>query len=207
MRTDYNKKLAEWEKLKIAMSNDGFRALMPSEADLKILKELPVRPNNPSVPAPYAGPMKVETFKNPNEFKIKSAISPGLNTQQYTDISIAADLTAGKSYGTSGWGTGDKTVKVPGTNDGSENGIGLAYEALGTNRACKPHYMVVQVGMKNKADTATGKKSVLNIGSKKFKNTFDAFVVPTAAKDPDSPNGAVHLAAYSAVTIFMAFYI
>lgn len=58
-KTDYNTKLAAAEKLTTdTLKKDIFRLAAPTADDLKILNAVPTRPNNPSVPAAYAGPKK-----------------------------------------------------------------------------------------------------------------------------------------------------
>ena len=58
MRDTYNTKLTAAEKLqKDTLDKDMFRKMTPTAEDLKVLNAVPTRPNNPDVPAAYAGPI------------------------------------------------------------------------------------------------------------------------------------------------------
>ena len=120
--------MAEANKVNTVSGGDPFKFVNPSFSDLKTLNSLPPRPNNPTIPAPYAGP-KIKKASDTgdaviNKIDKKSGSSNAIGTgswanYQYTDFALtdssALALTVGKSWGNMGYGGNDGVSKTAST--------------------------------------------------------------------------------------------
>jgi len=193
-RDAYNTKLTAAEKLqKDTIDKDMFRKMTPTAEDLKVLNAVPTRPDNPSVPAAYAGPkdkgsLTTGNWKNTMSKRTSNVADVGAwNKFQFTDYPIASnlELVPGKSWGTNGYGLSDNTVATS-ASDGTSTALGFTYMKMttATPPVCNPHYMMLQSGVIPAASACTSCVQKWKYGVKDFASTFDALTAPTAATAP-----------------------
>lgn len=110
-------------------------------------------------------------------------------------------LTAGKSWGTLGFGASNEADP---TTQGGNNAIGVTFTTkdFASTPACVKHYMVTQVGATDYGKQLTASKELkLKLGVSKWKYTLDAVAQPAAASDPATPKAAAQMLTLGAAVI------
>jgi hypothetical protein len=202
-RTAYNTALTAAEKLqKDEINKDMFRKMTPTEADLKILNAVPVRPNNPSAPAAYIGPVAANgSDKLANTVIVKTGdyALVGLETKTLT----GKELVPGKSFGLLGYGNMDGTAVDATKNDGTSLGKGFIFRRADKDGKCLPNHMLLQIGVTDGGKT-NAKEQKVHVGAEAALYSFDAITIPSAASDPQTPSTGASMLAAGAATVAIA---
>jgi hypothetical protein len=205
-KSDYNTKLTAAEKITDAQKTDIFKAWFPTKEDTDAVKAVPTRPSKPALPtalptgtryavkkAAAAGDQTEGTYVKDAETGAWKALS---NLE--VDGATSGDLvfSAGKSWGTIGWGNSNGKTTAADTTSGSNTGIGITMsrQDYTTVANCRKHYMVVQAGGVAFAKGMASTKTIdFELGVKKWGKTLEAPTVPTAAVDPQTPKAGAQM--------------
>ena len=218
-KTDYNTKLAAAEKVTDAQKKDIFKAWFPTKEDTDAVKAVPTRPMKPTQPAATMLPQGVKPEATPSNTvygmslleNVGGTANKGFGAwATWSNRGVAGatagdkPLTAGKSWGTLGYGMSNEADPAAAGDAGSNNAIGVTFTTkdFAATPACIKHYMVTQVGPADYGDNIpSGKELTLKLGVNKWKYTMDAVAQPAAATDPSTPKAAAQMLTLGAAVI------
>lgn len=215
-KSDYDTKLAAAEKVTDAQKKDIFKAWFPTKEDTDAVKAVPTRPSKPSQPAATMLPQGVKPESTASNTvygmsaleNVKGVANKGFGAwASWSNLEVAGatagdkPLTAGKSWGTTGYGASNEAEP---TAAGGNTAIGVTFTTkdFAATPACIKHYMVTQVGViAYGKQLAATKELKLKLGVNKWKYTMDAVTQPAAATDPATPKAAAQMLTLGAAVI------